>query len=86
MTALRHTVQRELQKEVFSPSDEKLLCVCHVSKAYKKKKSFLCLTTALDNPGVPVLYQVKRNDKNVFKKKQSWPLADVQVLKTNIFF
>ncbi|XP_015592051.1 exocyst complex component 1 [Cephus cinctus] len=77
MAAIRHTLQRE----IFMPNDEKLLSVCYVSKAYKKKKtSFLCLTTTTDTPGVLLLYQVKKNDKNVFKKKQSWPLTDIQTV------
>lgn len=77
MAAIRHTLQRE----VFTPSDEKLLSVCYVSKAYKKKKmSFLCLTTTTDLPSSLVLYQVKKNDKNIFKKKQSWPLNDIQIV------
>ncbi|CAD1474758.1 unnamed protein product, partial [Heterotrigona itama] len=77
MAAIRHTLQRE----VFTPNDEKLLSVCYVSKAYKKKKmSFLCLTTTTDLPSSLVLYQVKKNDKNVFKKKQSWPLNDIQIV------
>ncbi|XP_032671124.1 exocyst complex component 1 [Odontomachus brunneus] len=77
MAAIRHTLQRE----VFTPSDEKLLSVCYVSKAYKKKKmSFLCLATTTDTPGSLILYQVKKNDKNVYKKKQSWPLSDIQVV------
>ncbi|KOX67727.1 Exocyst complex component 1 [Melipona quadrifasciata] len=77
MAAIRHTLQRE----VFTPSDEKLLSVCYVSKAYKKKKmSFLCLTTTTDLPSSLVLYQVKKNDKNIFKKKQSWPLSDIQIV------
>lgn len=77
MAAIRHTLQRE----VFTPSDEKLLSVCYVSKAYRKKKmSFLCLTTTTDSPSSLLLYQVKKNDKNVFKKKQSWPLSDIQIV------
>ena len=77
MAAIRHTLQRE----VFTPSDEKLLSVCYVSKAYKKKKmSFLCLTTTTDLPSSLVLYQVKKNDKNIFKKKQSWSLSDIQIV------
>ncbi|XP_017759053.1 PREDICTED: exocyst complex component 1 [Eufriesea mexicana] len=77
MAAIRHTLQRE----VFTPSDEKLLSVCYVSKAYKKKKmSFLCLTTTTDSPSSLLLYQVKKNDKNVFKKKQSWSLSDIQIV------
>lgn len=77
MAAIRHTLQRE----VFTPSDEKLLSVCFVCKTYKKKKtSFLCLATTIDTPGSLLLYQVKKNDKNVFKKKQSWPLTDIQIV------
>lgn len=77
MAAIRHTLQRE----VFTPSDEKLLSVCYVSKAYKKKKtSFLCLVSSTDTPGSLLLYQIKKNDKNTFKKKQSWPLTDIHVV------
>ncbi|XP_034172615.1 exocyst complex component Sec3 [Osmia lignaria lignaria] len=77
MAAIRHTLQRE----VFTPSDEKLLSICYVSKAYKKKKtSFLCLTTTTDTPSALLLYQVKKNDKNIFKKKQSWSLNDIQTV------
>ncbi|XP_076297981.1 exocyst complex component Sec3 [Lasioglossum baleicum] len=77
MAAIRHTLQRE----VFTPGDEKLLSVSYVSKAYKKKKmSFLCLTTTTDTPPSLLLYQVKKNDKNVFKKKQSWSLSDIQIV------
>lgn len=77
MAAIKHTLQRE----VFASSDEKLLSVCHVCKAYKKKKtSFLCLVSAIDTPGSFILYQVKKSDKNVFKKKQSWPLSDIHTV------
>lgn len=66
MAAIRHTLQRE----IFTPSDEKLLTVCFVSKTYKRKKtSFLCLVTTIDAPGSFILYQVKKNDRNIFKKK-----------------
>lgn len=77
MAAIRHTLQRE----IFAPSDEKLLSICFVSKTYKKKKtSFLCLVTTIDTPESLILYQVKKNDKNIFKKKQCWPLADIQTV------
>ncbi|XP_043276360.1 exocyst complex component 1 [Venturia canescens] len=78
MAAIRHTLQRE----VFTPSDEKLLSVCFVSKTYKRKKtSFLCLATSTDSPdSTLLLYQVKKNDKNVYKKKQSWLLTDIQTV------
>lgn len=77
MAAIRHTLQRE----VFTSSDEKLLSVCYVSKTYKKKKmSFLCLVTTTDTPGTLILYQIKKNDKNIYKKKQLWLLSDIQIV------
>ncbi|XP_033220438.1 exocyst complex component 1 [Belonocnema kinseyi] len=77
MPAIRHTLQRE----IFTPNDEKILTVCSVRKAYKKKKmSFLCLTSVNDTPGSFFLHQVKKSDKNVFKKKQTWPLADIRTV------
>jgi len=39
MTAIKHTLQRE----VFLPSEERLISVVHVTKEGKKKKAcFLC--------------------------------------------
>lgn len=77
MPVIRHTLQRE----IFTPNDEKILTVCSVRKAYKKKKtSFLCLTSVNDTPGSFFLHQVKKSDKNVFKKKQTWPLADIRTV------
>ena len=78
MAATRHTLQRE----IFTVSDEKILSICRVSKAYKKKKtSFLCLVSTMDTPETLIIYQVKRsNDKSAFKKKQSWLLSDVHTI------
>ena len=77
MPAIRHTLQRE----IFTPNDEKILSVCSVRKAYKKKKtSFLCLTSVIDTPGSFFLHQVKKSDKNVFKKKQTWSLVDIRTV------
>lgn len=77
MAAIRHTLQRE----IFTPNDEKILNICSVRKAYKKKKtSFLCLTAVTDTPDSYFLHQVKKSDKNVFKKKQSWSLADIRTV------
>ncbi|CAB0028537.1 unnamed protein product [Trichogramma brassicae] len=78
MAATRHTLQRE----IFSLSDEKLLSICHVSKAYKKKKtSFLCLVSTMDIPETHVVYQVKRSsEKSALKKKQSWLLSDIHTV------
>ena len=78
MAAIRHTLQRE----IFALNDEKILSICHVSKAYKKKKtSFLCLVTTTDTPEIFTLYQVKKSsEKSMFKKKQSWLLSDIRIV------
>lgn len=77
MAAIRH----KLQREIFTPNDEKVLSICSVRKEYKKKKtSFLCLTTVMDTPDSYFLHLVKKSDKNVFKKKQSWSLADIRTV------
>ncbi|XP_011497897.1 PREDICTED: exocyst complex component 1 [Ceratosolen solmsi marchali] len=78
MAATRHTLQRE----IFTVNDEKILSICHVCKAYKKKKSsFLCLVSATDTPETFMVYQVKRNnDKSAFKKKQCWLLSDIRII------
>ncbi|OXU23456.1 hypothetical protein TSAR_001640 [Trichomalopsis sarcophagae] len=78
MAATRHTLQRE----IFTLSDEKILSICRVSKAYKKKKtSFLCLVSTTDTPETFIIYQVKSgNEKSNFKKKQSWLLSDVRTI------
>uniref|UniRef100_A0A1B6CD43 Exocyst complex component Sec3 PIP2-binding N-terminal domain-containing protein n=1 Tax=Clastoptera arizonana TaxID=38151 RepID=A0A1B6CD43_9HEMI len=72
MAAIRHA----LQHEVFQPCDERLLAFVHVSKALKKKKtSFLCISITKETPLVVNIYQVKKTDKNVLKKKRSWNLS-----------
>lgn len=78
MAATRHTLQRE----IFNVSDEKILSICRVSKAYKKKKtSFLCLISTVHTPETFILYQVKQSsDKSVFKKKQSWLFSDIHTV------
>ncbi|XP_063242626.1 exocyst complex component 1 [Bacillus rossius redtenbacheri] len=77
MTAIRHTLQRE----VFQPSDESLLAVVHVSKLLKKKKlSFLCIASSTEKPISIIIYQVKKTDKNVYKKKRSWNLSELKAV------
>ncbi|XP_046744166.1 exocyst complex component 1 [Diprion similis] len=77
MAVIKHALKREL----FAPADQQLLSLCHVCKAFKKKKtSFLCIVRTTDTPGSLLLCQVKKNDKNVYKKKQSWPLTDIQMV------
>ncbi|RZF37975.1 hypothetical protein LSTR_LSTR005475 [Laodelphax striatellus] len=77
MAAIRHA----LQHEVFQPIDERLLAFVHVSKALKKKKtSFLCISVTKETPLVVNIHQVKKSDKNVLKKKRSWPLGSLKIV------
>lgn len=77
MTAIKHTLQRE----VFLPSEERLIAVVHVTKEGKKKKaSFLCAAVTTEKPVTATIYQVKKQDKgDVFKKKASWPIRQLKV-------
>ncbi|CAH1777406.1 unnamed protein product, partial [Owenia fusiformis] len=76
MTAIKHTLQRE----VFLPCDERLIGVVHVNKAGKKKKaSFLCAAVTTEKPVQVFLYLVKKADKgDTYKKKTSWPLRSLR--------
>ncbi|XP_077983719.1 exocyst complex component 1-like isoform X2 [Glandiceps talaboti] len=75
MTAIRHTLQRE----VFLPSDERLIGVVHVTIAGKKKKnSFLCAAVTTDQPAQVSLYKVKKSEKDTYKKRESWSLSDLK--------
>ncbi|XP_046670906.1 exocyst complex component 1 isoform X2 [Homalodisca vitripennis] len=77
MAAIRHA----LQHEVFQPCDERLLAFVHVSKAFKKKKtSFLCISVTKETPLIVNIYQVKKTDKNVMKKKRSWNLSNLTLV------
>lgn len=77
MTAIKHTLQRE----VFLPSEERLISVVHVTKEGKKKKaSFLCAAVTTEKPVTATIYQVKKQDRgDVFKKKASWPIRQLKV-------
>lgn len=49
-----------LQREVLNPTEERLLAIVHVKKAYKKKKSsFLCLVVSCVTPITVSIYQVR---------------------------
>lgn len=77
MAAIRHTLQRE----VFQSCDERLLAFVHVTKALKKKKtSFLCICVPKESPIVVKIYEVKKAERNTFKKKCSWPLNMLQLV------
>nr|CAH7715495.1 unnamed protein product [Callosobruchus chinensis] len=73
------TLIRALQNEVFEPNEERLITCCHVSKYLKKKKtSYLCLVSTSTLPYNVSIVQVKQTDKQVFKKKRSWELAELK--------
>uniref|UniRef100_A0A0V0G9U3 Putative exocyst protein sec3 n=1 Tax=Triatoma dimidiata TaxID=72491 RepID=A0A0V0G9U3_TRIDM len=77
MAAIRHS----LQHEVFQPCDERLLTFVHVTKALKKKKSsFLCIAITKESPYTVTIYQVKKTEKNQFKKKRNWPLNTLKIV------
>uniref|UniRef100_A0A0K8SIQ1 Exocyst complex component Sec3 PIP2-binding N-terminal domain-containing protein n=2 Tax=Lygus hesperus TaxID=30085 RepID=A0A0K8SIQ1_LYGHE len=77
MAAIRHS----LQHEVFQPCDERLLAFVHVTKALKKKKSsFLCIAITKETPYTVNIIQVKKTEKNVYKKKRSWPLSTLKLV------
>uniref|UniRef100_A0A669DHK7 Exocyst complex component 1 n=1 Tax=Oreochromis niloticus TaxID=8128 RepID=A0A669DHK7_ORENI len=64
MTAIKHALQRD----IFTPNDERLLGIVNVCKAGKKKKNcFLCATVTTERP-----VQVK-----VVKRQQTWELRDL---------
>ncbi|XP_076043621.1 exocyst complex component Sec3 [Oratosquilla oratoria] len=77
MAAIRHSLQRD----VFEPNEEHLIGVLYVTKPGKKKKtSFLCATLNKEKPVYATIHQVKKTDKDVFKKKHSWPLRELKTV------
>ncbi|KAK7070457.1 Exocyst complex component 1 [Halocaridina rubra] len=75
------TIRHSLQRDVFEPSEERLIGVLYVTKPGKKKKtSFLCATINKEKPVYATIHQVKKTDKDVYKKKFSWPLRELQVV------
>lgn len=57
MAALRHSLQREL----FSPAEERLVGLVHVTSVGKKKKAvpcFLCVAVTADQSIGAVIYKV----------------------------
>lgn len=57
MAALRHSLQREL----FSPGEERLVGLAHVTSVGKKKKAvpcFLCVAVTADQSIGAVVYKV----------------------------
>ncbi|RMX37015.1 hypothetical protein pdam_00005051 [Pocillopora damicornis] len=77
MAALKHN----LQKELFNPTEERLYAVVSVTKAGKKKKaSFLCLAVTTVRPETVSLYQVKKTEKDTYKKRMHWRLRDLKLV------
>jgi len=80
MTALR----LRLQKEVFDGTEEHLFGLAHIIRQEKDKKKkrdwLLAIATTKDVPVYVKLYLLKKNEKEVFKKKQEWHIRDLKIL------
>uniref|UniRef100_H2ZSP2 Exocyst complex component 1 n=1 Tax=Latimeria chalumnae TaxID=7897 RepID=H2ZSP2_LATCH len=78
MTAIKHALQRD----IFTPNDERLLSIVNVCKAGKKKKNcFLCATVTTERPVQVNVVKVKKSDKGDFYKRQTaWTLRDLAVV------
>uniref|UniRef100_A0A6I8RMK1 Exocyst complex component 1 n=1 Tax=Xenopus tropicalis TaxID=8364 RepID=A0A6I8RMK1_XENTR len=78
MTAIKHALQRD----IFTPNDERLLSIVNVCKAGKKKKNcFLCATVTTERPVHVKVVKVKKSDKGDFYKTQTvWLLRDLAVV------
>ncbi|KAM8874200.1 exocyst complex component 1 isoform 6-T6 [Spinachia spinachia] len=75
MTAIKHALQRD----IFTPNDERLLGIVNVCKAGKKKRNcFLCATVTTERPVQVKVVKVKKSDKGDFyKRQQTWELRDL---------
>ncbi|NXN78131.1 EXOC1 protein, partial [Bombycilla garrulus] len=78
MTAIKHALQRD----IFTPNDERLLSIVNVCKAGKKKRNcFLCATVTTERPVQVNVIKVKKSDKGDFYKRQTaWALRDLAVV------
>ncbi|XP_075203174.1 exocyst complex component 1 isoform X6 [Anomaloglossus baeobatrachus] len=78
MTAIKHALQRD----IFTPNDERLLSIVNVCKAGKKKKNcFLCATVTTEWPAQVRVVKVKKSDKGDFYKTQTaWLLMDLSMV------
>ncbi|XP_052442603.1 exocyst complex component 1 isoform X5 [Carassius gibelio] len=73
MTAIKHALQRD----IFTPNDERLLSIVNVCKAGKKKKNcFLCATVTTERPVQVKVVKVKKTDKGD-KRQMAWELRDL---------
>ncbi|XP_069049669.1 exocyst complex component 1 isoform X3 [Lepisosteus oculatus] len=77
MTAIKHALQRD----IFTPSDERLLSIVNVCKAGKKKKNcFLCATVTTERPVHVQVVKVKKSDKGDFKRQTAWELSNLAIV------
>ncbi|MEE6461969.1 hypothetical protein FKM82_001458 [Ascaphus truei] len=78
MTAIKHALQRD----IFTPNDERLLSIVNVCKAGKKKKNcFLCATVTTERPIKVNVVKVKKSDKgDLYKRQLGWSLLDLTVV------
>ncbi|XP_065184544.1 exocyst complex component 1-like [Sycon ciliatum] len=81
MAAIRHI----LQKDVFTPAEERLVGVVSVTKHGQKRKAgntvFLCATVTNEKPQSAAVHKVKKTaDKDSYKKKQTWSLSDMSLV------
>ncbi|XP_066576009.1 exocyst complex component 1 isoform X2 [Amia ocellicauda] len=78
MTAIKHALQRD----IFTPNDERLLSIVNVCKAGKKKKNcFLCATVTTERPVQVKVVKVKKSDKgDSYKRQTAWELRDLAVV------
>ncbi|GAB6029107.1 GTP-Rho binding exocyst subunit [Chamberlinius hualienensis] len=77
MAAIRHAISRE----VYQPNYETLVGFVHVTMVSKKKKScFLCVGISNEKPFSVTISQIKKGDKDIYKKKRSWNLRELKLL------
>ncbi|XP_038604389.1 exocyst complex component 1-like [Tachyglossus aculeatus] len=71
-----------LQRDVFTPSGEKLLEIAHVWKTGKKKKTaVLCIIVGASLPMQLFLVKVRRADRGEqYKRTDKWPLKDLKLV------
>lgn len=75
------SINRTLQVEIFQPNEERLINCCHVSEYLKKKKaSFLCIVSNSTPPINISIVQIKHTDKQNFKRKRKWALAELKIV------
>ncbi|RXM93921.1 Exocyst complex component 1 [Acipenser ruthenus] len=76
MTSIRNLLQRE----IFTPKEERLLGIVHVWKGGKKKKnSILCAAVTSERPVQISLVKVK-SDRWQYKQSTCWAMEDLMLV------